>query len=51
VLGTPVRLQIEKGAPEILSKIVDAVEQAVSAEFANTNIRAKMQAMVFQVHS
>lgn len=50
VLGTPVRLQIEKGAPESLPDIVDAVEQAVSAEFGNTKINAKMQAIVFQAH-
>lgn len=50
VLGTPVRLQIEKSAPGALSDIVDAVEHAVGAEFGNTNISAKMQAIVFQAH-
>jgi SAM-dependent methyltransferase len=50
VLGSPVRLQIEKCAPGSLSDIVDAVERAISSEFGNTNIRAKMQAVVFRAH-
>ena len=48
VLGTPVRLQIEKETPDSLLDIVDAVEQAISAEFGNSHISAKMQAIVFQ---
>jgi SAM-dependent methyltransferase len=50
VMGTPARLQIEQCAPESLSKIVDAVEQAVGQEFGFKSVKAKMQAMVFTAH-
>ena len=50
VMGSPVRLQIEQCAPESLSKIVDAVEQAVGEKFGFKSVKAKMQAIVFTAH-
>jgi len=50
VLGTPVRLEIEKYAPESLHSIVDRVERAVGKEFGFNPSSAKMQAVVFTAH-
>lgn len=50
VLGTPVRLQIEKNDPESLHRIVDQVEQAIGEEFGYKSASAKMQAIVFTAH-
>ena len=50
VLGTPVRLHIEKYDPESLQGIVDHVEQAVGEEFGFKSASAKMQAIVFSAH-
>ena len=50
VLGTPIRLQIEKTHPESLSRIVDQVEQAIGEEFGYKSIGAKMRAVVFVAH-
>ena len=50
VLGSPVRLHIEKYDPESLHGIVDHVEQAVGEEFGFKPSSAKMQAIVFTAH-
>lgn len=50
VLGTPVRLQIEKSDPESLYRIVDQVEQAIGEEFGYKSVSAKMQAVVFAAY-
>jgi len=50
VMGTPVRLQIEKYSQNSLFKIVDEVEHAIGKKFGYKTIKAKMQALVFTAH-